>query len=225
MQMHLVIPRTVSNKSKGKEIPMKLYYSPGACSLSPHIALLEAGLPYDLVKVDLRAKKLENGDDFLKVNPKGQVPALALDSGELVTEGPVIVQMIADKAPGKNLAPARDSAERYKLLEWLNFITTELHKNFGPMFSPVLADDAKAFFKDRVMAKFKYIDGQLAGRDYLMGSQFSVADGYLFTMLSWADRMKFDLSGLPNLLASKARVAARPKVQEALSKEGLLKAA
>ena len=114
---------------------MKLYYAPGACSLSPHIALLEAGLPYDLVKVDLRAKKLENGDDFLKVNPKGQVPVLALDSGELVTEGPVIVQMIADKA-GKNLAPARDSEERYKLLEWLNFITTELHKNLGPMFSP-----------------------------------------------------------------------------------------
>ncbi|MGQ0684955.1 glutathione transferase GstA [Bradyrhizobium sp.] len=203
---------------------MKLYYSPGACSLSPHIALLEAGLPYDLVKVDLRAKKLENGDDFLKVNPKGQVPALQLDSGELVTEGPVIVQMIADKA-GKDLAPARDSAERYKLLEWLNFITTELHKNFGPLFSPVLADDAKAFFKDRVMGKFKYIDSQLAGRDYIMGQQFTVADGYLFTMLSWADRMKFDLSAMPNLLAYKARVAARPKVQEALSKEGLLKAA
>ena len=204
---------------------MKLYYSPGACSLSPHIALLEAGLPYDLVKVDLRAKKLENGDDYLKINPKGQVPALALDSGELVTEGPVIVQMIADKASGKNLAPARDSAERYKLLEWLNFVGTELHKNFGPMFSPVLADDAKAFFKDRVMGKFKYLDGVLAGHDYLMGKQFTVADGYLFTMLCWADRMKFDLSGLPNLLAYKARVAARPMVQEALSKEGLLKAA
>jgi len=203
---------------------MKLYYSPGACSLSPHIALLEAGLPYDLVKVDLRAKKLENGDDYLKVNPKGQVPALQLDSGELVTEGPVIVQVIADKG-GKGLAPPRDSAERYKLLEWLNFVTTELHKNFGPMFSPVLADDAKAFFKDRVMGKFKYIDSQLAGRDYLMGKQFTVADGYLFTMLSWADRMKFDLSAMPNLLAYKARVAARPKVQEALSKEGLLKAA
>jgi glutathione S-transferase len=204
---------------------MKLYYSPGACSLSPHIALLEAGLPYDLVKVDLRAKKLENGDDFLKVNPKGQVPALALDSGELITEGPVIVQMIADKATGKNLAPARDSSERYKLLEWLNFITTELHKNFGPMFSPVLADEAKTFFKDRVMAKFKYIDSQMAGRDYLMGSHFTVADGYLFTMLAWADRMKFDLSAMPNLLAYKARVAARPKVQEALTKEGLMKAA
>src|SRR5215475_10431839 len=204
---------------------MKLYYSPGACSLSPHIALLEAGLPYDLVKVDLRAKKLENGDDFLKVNPKGQVPALALESGELVTEGPVIVQVIADRAAGQNLAPAHGSAERYKLLEWLNFITAELHKNFGPMFSPVLADEAKAFFKDRVMGKFKYIDSQLAGRDYLMGKDFSVADGYLFTMLSWADRMKFDLSAMPNLVAYKARVAARPKVQEALNREGLLKAA
>jgi glutathione S-transferase len=204
---------------------MKLYYSPGACSLSPHIALLEAGLPYDLVKVDLRAKKLENGEDYLKVNPKGQVPALGLDNGELMTEGPVIVQMIADKAAGKNLAPARDSADRYKLQEWLNFISTELHKNFGPMFSPVLADEAKAFFKDRVMGKFKYLDGALAGRDYLMGKQFTVADGYLFTMLSWADRMKFDLSALPNLLAYNARVAARPKVQEALAKEGLMKAA
>ena len=204
---------------------MKLYYSPGACSLSPHIALLEAGLPYDLVKVDLKAKKLENGDDYLKVNPKGQVPALGLDNGELMTEGPVIVQMIADKVAGKNLAPAIGTAERYRLQEWLNFITTELHKNFGPMFSPVLADDAKAFFKDRVMAKFKYVDGALAGRDYLMGKQFTVADGYLFTMLSWAERMKFDLTALPNLLAYKARVAARPMVQQALTKEGLMKAA
>ena len=204
---------------------MKLYYSPGACSLSPHIALLEAGLPYDLVKVDLKAKTLENGDDYLKVNPKGQVPALALDSGELVTEGPVIVQMIADKAAGKNLAPTRDSTERYKLLEWLNFLTSEVHKSFGPMFSPVLADDAKAFFKDRVMGKFKYLDGALAGHDYLMGKQFTVADGYLFTILTWADRMKFDLSGMPNLVAYRDRVAARPKVKEALTKEGLMKAA
>jgi len=203
---------------------MKLYYAPGACSLSPHIALLEAGLAYDLVKVDLREKKLANGDDFLKVNPKGQVPALALDSGELVTEGPVIVQMIADRAKDKNLAPARDSAERYKLMEWLNYITTELHKNLGPMFSPVLSDDAKAFFKDRAMAKFKYLNSQLAGSDYLMGKQFTVADGYLFTMLMWAtERLGFDLSGLSNLMAYKARVAARPKVKEAMTKEGLLK--
>ena len=204
---------------------MKLYYSPGACSLSPHIALLEAGLPYDLVKVDLKAKKLENGDDYLKVNPKGQVPALALDSGELVTEGPVIVQMIADRAASKNLAPARDSAERYKLQEWLTYINGELHKNIGALFNPALSDDAKAIFKDRAMGKFKYVDGQLAGKDYLMGKQFTVADGYLFTMLRWADAMKFDLSGLTNLLAYKARVGARPKVQEALTKEGLMKAA
>jgi glutathione S-transferase len=203
---------------------MKLYYSPGACSLSPHIALLEAGLPYDLVKVDLRAKKLENGDDYLKVNPKGQVPALQLDSGELVTEGPVIVQMIADKA-GKGLAPARDHDDRYKLQAWLTYINSELHKNMGPQFSPVLADDAKAFFKDRVMGKLKYVDGELAGKDYLMGKQFTVADGYMFTMLSWAERMKWDLSAMPNLVAYKARVGARPKVQEALTKEGLTKAA
>ena len=204
---------------------MKLYYAPGACSLSPHIALLEAGLPYELVKVDLRAKKLENGDDYLKVNPKGQVPALALDNGELVTEGPVIVQMIADKAAAKHLAPPRDSAERYKLQEWLTYINSELHKNIGPMFSPVLSDDAKAFFKDRAMSKFKYVDGQLAGKDYLMGKQFTVADGYMFTMLRWADGMKFDLAGLSNLMAYKARVGARPMVQEALTKEGLMKAA
>src|SRR4029078_7551249 len=204
---------------------MKLYYSPGPCSLAPHIALHEAGLQHDLVKVDLRAKKLENGDDYLKVNPKGQVPALMLDNGELVTEGPVIVQMIADKAAAKNLAPAATSPERYKLQEWLTYINGELHKNIGPLFNPALSDDAKGVFKDRAMGKFRYVDGQLAGKDYLMGKQFSVADGYLFTMLSWAERMKWDLSAMPNLLAYQARIGARPKVQEALVKEGLMKAA
>src|SRR5258708_1531199 len=206
-------------------MPMKLYYSPGACSLSPHIALCEAGLPYDLVKVDLKAKKLENGDDYLKINPKGQVPALALDSGELVTEGPVIVQMIADRVAAKNLAPARDSAERYKLLEWLNFITGELHKNFSPLFNPAIPDEVKNFFKDRIMSKFKYADSKLAGQDYLMGKQFTVADGYLFVMLACADRMKMDLSGLKSLTAFKDRVAARPNLQAALKMVGLLKAA
>ena len=204
---------------------MKLYYSPGACSLSPHIALMEAGLPYDLVKVDLRAKKLENGDDFWKVNPKGQVPALVLDNGELVTEGPVIVQMIADKAAAKNLAPAASSPERYKLQEWLTYINGELHKNIGPLFNPALSDDAKGVFKDRAMGKFKYVDGQLAGKDYLMGKQFTVADGYLFVMTTWADRMKFDFSALPNLKAYHARVAARPGVQAALKMEAQPKAA
>jgi glutathione S-transferase len=204
---------------------MKLYYSPGACSLSPHIALLEAGLPYDLVKVDLKAKKLENGDDYLAINPKGQVPALGFDGGELVTEGPVIVQVIADQAAGKNLAPPRDTKERYKLQETLNFLTTELHKNFSPLFNPTFSDEVKAFFRDRLTGKFKYLDGQLNGRDYLMGSGFSVADGYLFTMLRWADAHKLDLSAFKNLTAYMDRVAARPKVQEALAKEGLMKAA
>ena len=204
---------------------MKLYYSPGACSLSPHIALLEAGLPYDLVKVDLKAKKLENGEDYLAVNPKGQVPALGLDSGELVTEGPVIVQYIADQAAAKNLAPTDGSPERRKLQELLTFLNGELHKNFSPLFQPVFADDVKDFFRTRLTAKFKYLDGQLAGHDYLMGKQFTVADGYLFTLLRWADAHKLDLSMFKNLTAYKERVAARPKVLEALEKEGLMKAA
>ncbi|UGV24794.1 glutathione transferase GstA [Rhodopseudomonas boonkerdii] len=204
---------------------MKLYYSPGACSLSPHIALLEAGLPYDLVKVDLRAKKLENGDDFLAVNPKGQVPALGLDSGELVTEGPVIVQYIADRAAEKNLAPAHGSDERRKLQELLTFINGEVHKNFSPLFQPVFSDETKEFFRTRLTAKFKYLDGLLTGNGYLLGNNFSVADGYLFTMLRWADAHKLDLSMFKNLMAYKDRVAARPKVQEALAKEGLMKAA
>src|ERR1700737_1281895 len=204
---------------------MELYYSPGACSLSPHIALLEAGLPYDLVKVDIRAKKLENGDDYLKVNPKGQVPALGLDNGEVMTEGPVIVQMIADRAAAKNLAPASGSPERYRLQEWLNFITTELHKNFSPLFNPAIPDEVKTFFKDRIMGKFKYADSRLAGQDYLMGKQFTVADGYLFVMLKWAERTGMDLSAFKNLMTFKDRVGGRPNVQAALKMEGLLKAA
>jgi glutathione S-transferase len=204
---------------------MKLYYSPGACSLSPHIALHEAGLAHELVRVDLKEKKTENGDDFTKINPKGQVPALMLDNGEMLTEGPVIVQAIADKAAGKNLAPANGTNERYRMQEWLNFTTSELHKNFSPLFNPTIPDEVKNFFKDRIMGKFKYADSQLAGRDYLMGKQFTVADGYLFVMLAWADRMKMDLSGLKNLMAFKDRVGARPNVQAALKMEGLLKAA
>lgn len=204
---------------------MKLYYSPGACSLSPHIALLEAGLPYDLVKVDLKAKKLENGDDYLAINPKGQVPALGLDSGALVTEGPVIVQYIADQAAAKNLAPANGSDARRQLQEYLGFINGELHKNFSPLFQPVFDDEVKDFFKTRLMSKFKYLDGQLAGKDYLLGKDFSVADGYLFVMLKWADRMSIDLSEFKNLTTYKDRVAARPQVQAALEKEGLMKAA
>ena len=198
---------------------MKLYYTPGACSLSPHIALKEAGIPHELVKVDLKAKTLESGEDYNKVNPKSQVPALVLDNGELVTEGPVIVQMIADQVPATRLAPANGTPERYRLQEWLNFIGAEVHKSFGPLFNPTLSDETKAFFRNRINGKLAYIDSKLAGRDYLMGSQFTVADGYLFTMLRWADAMKIDLSAMKNLMAYKERVAARPGVQAALKAE------
>ena len=204
---------------------MKLYYAPGACSLSPHITLCESGLPFDLVKVDLKAKTTEAGDDYTKINPKGSVPALGLDDGTVLTEGPAIVQMIADKAAAKSLAPANGSTERYRLQEWLNFISTDLHKSFGPLFAPTLSDETKQFFKDRIAKYFGYADKQLAGKDYLMGSQFSVADGYLFVMLSWAERMKIDISAFPNLTAYKARVAARPAVIKAMTSEGLLKTA
>ena len=177
------------------------------------------------MQVDLAAKKTEHGENFLAINPKGQVPALGLDSGELVTEGPVIVQYIADQSPAKNLAPAIASDERRHLQEWLGFINGELHKSFSPLFQPAFGDDVKDFFKGRLMGKFKYIEGKLAGHDYLLGKDFSVADGYLFVMLKWADRMAIDLTGFPNLMAYKDRVAARPKVVEALTKEGLMKAA
>jgi glutathione S-transferase len=204
---------------------MKLYYSPGACSLSPHIALAEAGLTVDYVKVNLREKKTEAGDDYLKVNPKGQVPVLGLDGGGVLTEGPAIVQYIADKAPNAKLAPANGSNERYQLQEWLNLITSELHKSFSPLFNPTMPEEAKNIFRERISKNLAYINGQLAGKDYLMGSQFTVADGYLFTILRWAIGQKFDLAQHPNLKTYFDRVSARPKVKEAMLAEGLIKAA
>jgi len=202
---------------------MKLYYSPGACSLSPHIALAEAGLSADYVKVNLKDKKTEAGDDYLKVNPKGQVPVLHTEAGVL-TEGPAIVQYIADKAPNMKLAPAHGTMERYQLQEWLNMLTSELHKSFSPLFHPTMPDEAKAIFRDKIGKTLSHIDARLAGRDYLMGSQFTVADGYLFTMLRWALGLKFDLAQYPNIKAYFDRVGARPKVKEAMLAEGLIKA-
>ena len=203
---------------------MKLYYSPGACSLSPHIALAEAGLNVDYVKVNLREKKTEAGDDYLQVNPKGQVPVLGLDGGGVLTEGPAIVQYIADKAPNAKLAPANGTAERYQLQEWLNLITSELHKSFSPLFNQAMPEEAKTIFRDKISKTFAYVDDKLAGKDYLMGSQFTVADGYLFTILRWAVGTKFDLSRYKNLKAYFDRVGARPKVREAMLAEGLIKA-
>lgn len=204
---------------------MKLYFSPGACSLSPHIALAEAGLTADYVKVNLRDKTTDAGEDYLKVNPKGQVPLLSLPGGSVLTEGPAIVQYIADQAPDAKLAPARGTHERYQLQEWLNLITSELHKAFSPLFNPAMPDEAKAIFRDKIGKTFAHIDGRLAGRDYLMGSQFTVADGYLFTILRWAVGQKFELGQYPNLKAYFDRVGARPKVKEAMLAEGLIKAA
>lgn len=202
---------------------MKLYYAPGACSMSPHIVLEEGGFSYEPVKVNLREHKTEGGADYYAINPKGYVPALELDNGELLTEGPAIVQYLADQRPQANLAPANGTIERARLQEWLNFIGTEIHKQFGPLFNPATPDDAKTAAKARIGGRFDIIDRHLAGgRDYLMGSTFSVADAYLFTMLQWANRMQIDMAGRPKLVAFRERMLARPKVHATLQAEGLL---
>lgn len=202
---------------------MKLYYSTGACSLSPHIVLREAGFPFELEKVNLASKKTASGEDYLAVNPKGYVPALRLDSGDVLTEGPAIVQYLADKAPEKQLAPAAGSMERYRLIEWLNFISTEVHKTFSPMFKPDTPEETKQASRDTLSARLEIVEKQLQGRDYLTGNQFSIADAYLFTVLCWARPMKFDLGRWPSVQAYMQRVAARPAVHEAMKAEGLLK--
>ena len=202
---------------------MKLYYSPGACSLSPHIALREAGLPVELQKVDLGTKKMEGGGDFTSVNVKGSVPVLVLDDGQMLTEGPAIVQYIADQRPDSGLAPKAGTLERYRLMEWLNFITSELHKTFSPLFNPNAVAEWKQAARDRIAVNFDLVEKHLKGKDYLMGKQFTVADGYLFTVVNWSNFVSFDLGKWPGIQAYVARVAARPKVQEALKAEGLLR--
>jgi glutathione S-transferase len=202
---------------------MKLYYSPGACSLSPHIVMREAGIPVQLVKVDLQSKKTEEGADFRTINSKGYVPALELPDGQRLTEGPAIVQYLADQAPARGLLPAGGTIERYRVQEWLNFISTELHKQFSPLFDPASEPTLKARQVERLGTRFEWITKQLGSRDYLMGSAFSVADAYLFTVLSWTGHVGIDLAKWPVLAAYTARVAARPQVREALKAEGLLK--
>lgn len=198
---------------------MKLYFSPGACSLSPHIVLREAGLKFDLEQVDLKAKKTKSGEDFWKVNPKGYVPTLKLDDGTILTEGPAIVQYIADKAPASKLAAPAGSIERLRLVEWLNFISTELHKGFSPLFAPDTPDAYKPIVIDRLVKRFGYVDGQLAGKQFLLGDNFSPADAYLFTICQWASFMKLPIDTLANLKAWRERVAARPAVKAALQAE------
>ena len=202
---------------------MKLYYSPGACSLSAHIALQEAGLAFTPMLASTKRHKLQDGTDFYSINPLGYVPVLELDDGTRLREGPAIVQYIADQVPLKMLAPQNGTLQRYRLQEWLSFIGTELHKGFSPLFNPATPEEYKAIARERLQQRLQWVDGQLAGKQYLMGDQFTVADGYLFTVTNWTQPTKLDISGLAHLAAYRERVGARPAVQAAMKAEGLLK--
>jgi len=201
---------------------MKLYYSPGACSLTAHIVLHESGLPFEAICAPTKTKKLPDGSDYLAINPRGYVPLLELDDGQRMTEVPAIVQYVADQVPAKQLAPAFGTMARYRLIEWLTFVSTELHKGgFSPLFNPNSNDAFKDFSRGRLAERLKWVDEQLAGKTFLLGEAFSVADAYLFVVTNWSKVMNVDLAPYPNLLAWRERVAARPAVQAALKAEGL----
>ena len=202
---------------------MKLYYSPGACSLSPHIVVSETGLNVELEKVNLAEHKTASGKDYMTINPKGYVPALQLDDGSVLTEGPAIVQYLADQKPASGLIPAAGAVDRYRVQEWLNFIGTELHKNFGSLFNKATPDATKESAKANITRRLAYLNDKLAGKQYLMGSNFTVADAYAFTIVNWTNFVGIDLKPYPNLAAYMGRVAARPKVLETLKSEGLVK--
>ena len=202
---------------------MKLYYSPGACSLSPHIALHEAGLAYTPVLASTKSHKLQDGTDFYSINPLGYVPVLEMDDGTRLRECPAIVQYIADQVPLKMLAPVNGSLQRYRLQEWLTFIGTEIHKGFSPLFNPATPEDYKPMVREKLQQRLQWVDSQLADKQYIMGDQFTVADGYLFTVTNWTKPTNVDISGLANLAAYRERVGARPAAQAAMKAEGLLK--
>jgi glutathione S-transferase len=202
---------------------MKLYYFSGACSLSPHIVLLEAGLPFTMVKIDSKSKKTESGSDYLAINSKGAVPALQLDDGRVLTEGPAIVQYLADLKPESGLAPRAGTFERYQLAEILNYITSEVHKSFSPLFNPASSAEMKEASVAALGKKFDWLSGFLGKKPFLLGNTFTVADAYLFTVLNWTGHVKIDLGKWPVLAEYKARVAQRPKVIEAMKAEGLIK--
>jgi glutathione S-transferase len=202
---------------------MKLYYAPGACSLSPHIVLFESGLPFTADKTDLKSKKTEKGVDYFTINSKGSVPALQLDDGQVLTEGPAIVQYIADQKPDSGLAPRAGTLGRYRLMELLNYISSEVHKNFSPLFDPDTSPDSKKAAIETLGKKFDWLSGFIGNKKFLMGDNFTVADAYLFTVLSWTQHVGVDLSKWPVLEAYRSRVGHRPKVQEALKSEGLIK--
>ena len=204
---------------------MKLYYAPGACSLAPHIVAREAGLRLELERVDLASGKTESGAAFADINPKGYVPALSLDNGEVLTEVSALVQYLGDQAPQAGLVPAAGTPERYRLLEWLGFIATEIHKGFGPLWNPQAPEATKTAARNNLAKRFTYIDQRLARGPYLTGERFTVADAYLFTVTNWTNVHGIDLTPYPNLKAYMARVGARPQVRQAMAAEGLLKEA
>ena len=202
---------------------MKLYYSPGACSMVPHIVLREAGYKFDLEKVDIPGKKTEKGEDFWKINPKGYVPALKLDSGEVLTEVGVIIQYLADQKPESGLAPKFGTMERYHLMEAVNFAASEIHKQIGALFNPKMTPEMKEVQLGVIGGRFNALEKALEGRPYIMGDKYSVADAYLFGVLNWTHVFKIDLGKWPNIKAFMARVGARPAVQETMKAEGLIK--
>jgi glutathione S-transferase len=204
---------------------MQLYYSPGACSLASHIALNEAGIPFDIVKVNLRDKTTESGKDFNAINPKGYVPALVLDNGELVTENTALLGYIGELDPKSRLIPKAGTAGNMRVREWLGYISSELHKNCGPLFRPNTPEATIQFQREILARRFAFVDQALAGKSYLTGEDFTVADSYLYTILNWSGRLQIDLTPWPNLRSFMERVKARPAVQSALSAEGLLKPA
>ncbi|MEX2150425.1 MAG: glutathione transferase GstA [Steroidobacteraceae bacterium] len=201
---------------------MKLYYAPGACSLSPHIVAHEAGIGLELVRVDTRTKTVEKEGDFWTINPKGYVPALELDNGEILTEGPAIVQYLADQQPDAGLAPANGTLERYRLQEMLSYITSEIHKTYSPLFNPKVSAEARAERTEYLKRRYALLDRHLGEHDYLVGDRFTAADAYLFVVTKWARATKVDLSEFANLLAFQKRIAARPAVQKAMRAEGLI---
>jgi len=201
---------------------MKLYYSPGACSLAPHIMIREAGLPADIVKVDLGTKKTEKGDDFSKINPKGYVPTVQLDNGQVMTEVAVLLQYIADQKPEAKLIPPAGTLDRYREQEWLNFVATEVHKGFGPLWNPATPDSFKAIVKKKLGDRFALLDKHLSTNDFLMGKSFTAADAYLFTITNWSAHADVDMTPYKNLNAFRERVGKRPAVQAALKAEGLV---
>lgn len=200
---------------------MKLYYAQGACSLAPHIVLRELGLPFEAVRVDLKTHKLADGTDYYTINPKGYVPALRLDDGQILTELAAILQYLGDLKPEAGLIPAAGSMERYRVIEWLTFISSELHKSFSPLFNAAIPAEVKQIFRDKLAKRFDFLDQQLAGKDYLMGEQYTIADAYAYTILSWKDAVKIDMSQWKNLEAYVRRNASRDQVRDALHNEKL----